>query len=68
MEGLGRQLSQQSLPYKCEDLNSIPGTHIKRPGVVACTCNPTAKDVETGRSMDLTGQPGYLIVKLQANK
>lgn len=42
-----------------KNLNSIFRTHRKVARVVACTCNPSARDTYTGRSRDLSGQPVY---------
>lgn len=43
------------LPRKHEDLDSIPRTHAEMPGVVACTCSLRAGEVDTDRSLEITG-------------
>lgn len=54
------------LPYKRENLSSIPGTHVEKhggrarggegAGVVACTYNPSVGDLITGDSLSLMSQ------------
>lgn len=39
-----------------EDLNSIPRTYIRKPGIVVHTCNSSAREAETSGSMGLTDQ------------
>lgn len=43
---------------KHEDMHSIPATHIK-PSMVAWVCNPSAEEVQRGRSLRLVCQPAY---------
>lgn len=40
---------------KHEDLSLIPRSHIKMPGMVACTVNPRTREAEADRSVGLTG-------------
>lgn len=41
-------------------LSSIPRSHTKRkPGRTLHMCNPSAGMAETGRCLELTGQPAY---------
>lgn len=49
---LRSQVTGQSvcLLYKHEDLPSIPGRHMKKPGTVAHTYNPSTEEAETGGS------------------
>lgn len=39
-----------------EDLNSIPRTQVRKPGIVVHTCNPRTREAETSGSMELTDQ------------
>lgn len=38
--------SVKSLPYKHEDLNLEPWHQYKKPGMPACSCNSSARQVE----------------------
>lgn len=41
-------------------LSSIPRSHKKgKPDITLCMCNPSAGMAETGRCLELTGQPAY---------
>jgi hypothetical protein len=46
------------LPDKCRDLNVVLRTHITKLEVMAHTCNSSAGDVETGRSL---ARGGWLV-------
>lgn len=47
--------SRNCFPFEREALGSIPKTYLKgkggKPGRVACTCNPSTGEVETGSSL-----------------
>lgn len=43
------------LLYKYEDLSLISSKHIKILSLVACICNPSFGEAETGRSLGLAG-------------
>lgn len=47
--------SVKQLPSKQEDLNFIPTTQIKKSRYVGLTCNPSAKEVDTGGTLELDG-------------
>jgi hypothetical protein len=51
------------LPFKHEDLSSIPIAHVKKKmgrenvlGSMLCDCGPSSREVEKGRSLGLAGQ------------
>lgn len=45
-QGLGETTqSVKRLPCEREGLSSIPRTHVRIPGVVACACNPIAREL-----------------------
>lgn len=51
-----------------KDPSSNPGTHKKKPGMVARVCNHRTGDTETAGSLGLTGQPAGLLGDSQINK
>lgn len=71
---LGRQTQRQSYPVNCPStepgrrliclsaghvLSSSPRTHMQRLGVVACVCNPSAREADTEGSAEAC-RPGSL--------
>lgn len=64
-----KKKSVKHLPSEHEDLSSIPTAHGKKKmGVVVCTCNPSAREVEKGRSRGLLASQISLIGKFQASE
>lgn len=57
---LEREMAQsiKCLPYTHEDLVGYPTTHVLKLSAVACTDNLSSGEMETGRVLALTGQPG----------
>lgn len=51
-KGLGHiaQLSK-CLQYMHKEWSLVPKTHMQKPTVVACTCNPTTSEAEAGTSL-----------------
>lgn len=47
----------ECLLCKLEDLRSVPRTHAKVTIVVGCSSAPSTREVETGDSPELRGQP-----------
>lgn len=61
--------SVKHLPSEHKDLSSIPTAHGKKKmGVVVCTCNPSARELEKGRSRGLLASQISLIGKFQASE
>lgn len=47
--------SVKGLPCQQEDLSSVLRGHIAKLGAVACDCDPTSREVETGKILGEKG-------------
>lgn len=59
--------SVKCLPCKCVDPASVQRTHVKKLVIVAHICNPSAGEVETGRSWDSQASQPSQTGEFQAN-